>query len=118
MNIQVDNIGQHYYYSAMGSWIYTSLCPTLGKMYAQEHSGACPHHLQEPYGKILNISFIGTPPYIVYNPLGGSEFIVTALLAKKFHFVPNFIPALAYDPVEDQDSTLVGMVSSSYIIRL
>ena len=82
-------------------------------MYAQEHSGACPHHLQEPYGKILNISFIGAPPYIIYNPLGGSEFIVTALLAKKFHFVPNYIPAFAYDPLEDEDSTLVGMVSSS-----
>ena len=115
MNMQVNNIDLSYY-SAVGGWVSTSLCPTLGKMYAQEHSGACPHHLQEPYGKTLNISFIGTPPYIIYNPLGGSEFIVTALLAKKFHFVPNYIPALAYDPVEDQDSTLVGMVSSSYII--
>ena len=85
-------------------------------MYAQEYSGACPQHLQEPYGKILNISFIGTPPYIIYNPLGGSEFIVTALLAKNFHFVPNHIPALTSDPVEDHELTLVGMVSSSYII--
>ena len=100
----------------MGSWIYTSLCPTLGKMYAQEHSGACPQHLQEPYGKTLNISFIGTPPWIIYNPVGGSEFIVTALLAKKFHFVPNFIPALTWDPVEHHNLSLVRMVSFSYIM--
>ena len=80
-------------------------------MYAQEHSGACPHHLQEPYGKALNISFNGFLPYINYNPIGGSEFIVTALLAKKFHFVPNYIPALTLDPVEYHDRTLVGMVS-------
>ena len=97
----------------MGSWVSTSLCPTLGKMYAPEHSGACSRHLQEPYGKTLNISFIGTPPYITYNPLGGSEFIVTALLAKKFHFVPNYIPALNVDPVENHDLSLVEMVSSS-----
>ena len=27
---------------ADGSWVSTSLCPTLGKMYAQEYSGLCP----------------------------------------------------------------------------
>ena len=99
----------------MGSWISTSLCPALGKMYAQEHSGACSGHLQEPYGKTLNISFIGTPPYITYNPVGGTEFILTALMAKKFQFVPKYVPALTYDPVEDHDLSLVGMVSSLYI---
>ena len=46
---------------------------------------------------------------------GGSEFIVTALIAKKFHFVPNYIPALTFDPVPDHNLTLVGMVSSLYI---
>ena len=110
-NTRANNI-EHFNYSARGSWVSTSLCPTLGKMYAQEHSGACPGYLQEPYGKTLNILFVGLPPWIIYNPLGGSEFIVTALLAKKFHFVPNYI---LWDPLEDNDLTFYGKVSPTYI---
>ena len=94
---------------ADGSWISTSLCPTLGKMHVEQHAGACPHHLQSPYGKMLNISFIGVPPHVNYNPIGGSEFLVTELLSKKFGFIPNFIPAKSWDAFSDNHTTY-GMV--------
>ena len=92
-----------------GSWGFTSFCPTLGKKNAQEHIGVCPLHLQEPFGKTLNISFIGVTPYITYNPIGGSDFIVTNALAKKFHFIPKYIPARSWDKVEKNNRTF-GMV--------
>ena len=87
----------------------TSLCPTLGKMYADKHMGVCPLHLQEPFGKRLNISFIGTLPFITYNPIGGSDFIVTRLLAEKFQFIPKYIPARILDKFEENGSSY-GMV--------
>ena len=92
-----------------GNWVLTSLCPSLGKMYAQEHFGVCPPHLQEPFGKTLNISFIGFTPYVTYNPIGGSDFIVTNLLVKKYHFIPKYIRARGYDKVERNNRTF-GMV--------
>ena len=94
---------------ADGSWVSTSLCPTLGKMYAQEYSGLCPWHFQEPFGKTLNISFIGSPPHITYNPIGGSEFIITNLLAKKFQITPEYTPAPSWDTVK-ANQTVFGMV--------
>ena len=94
---------------ADGNWVLTSLCPTLGKMYAQEYMGVCPLHFQEPFGKTVNISFIGISPYITYNPIGGSAFIVTKLLAKKFQFIPKYIPARSWDKVE-MNHTTFGMV--------
>ena len=96
---------------ADGSWVTTSLCPTLGKKYAQEYSGLCLSHFQEPHGKTLNISFIGSPPHITYNPMGGSEFIITTLLAKKFKFIPKYIPARTYDTFEDSNGKTLGMVN-------
>lgn len=60
-------------------------------MYAQEVLGLCPDHLQEPFGKILNISFIGFPPFIT------SDFVVTKILGQKFHFTPKYIPATSWD---------------------
>ena len=90
---------------ADGGWVSTSLCPTLGKIYAEQHVGACPSHLQSPYGKKLNISFIGLPPYVNYNPVGGSEFLVTELLSNKFGFIPKFIPAKSWDTITDNQTT-------------
>ena len=62
-------------------------------MYAHVYKGVCPLHFQQPSGKILNISFIGFPPFVTYNPLGGSAFILMAMLANKYEFIPNYIPA-------------------------
>ena len=93
----------------------TSLCPKLGKMYAQEFKGSCPSHMQEPFGKTLNVSFIGFHPYVSPRsytfPFGrfGSEFVVTNILAKKFGFIPKFIPAFSLVDYDDQvrkDDTL------------
>ena len=65
----------------------------MGKKNAQEYEGFCPLHVQDPFGKTLKVSFIGFAPYIIYNPLGGTEFVTTQILAKKFGFIPKFIPA-------------------------
>ena len=92
-----------------GSWVVTSLCPTLGRMYAQEYMGPCPSHLQDPFGKTLNISFKGLPPFITKNPFGGSAVIVTEILAQKHFFTPKYIPARSVDKIEQNNKT-VGMV--------
>ena len=78
-------------------------------MYAKEYKGACPSHLQEPFGKTLKVAFIGAVPFITYNPIGGSEFIVTNLLAKKFRFIPKYSPARSWDTVQ-VNNTSYGMV--------
>ena len=70
----------------------TSLCPVLGKNYASIYEGICPTDLQQPGNKILPISFIGPKPYIKYNPIAGSDFLVIKLLAEKHHFVTKFRP--------------------------
>ena len=87
------------------SGVITSLCTKLGNMYAEEFKGSCPSHLQEPFGKTLKISFNGIPPYIIYNPIGGSvgsDFLVIKILAKKFSFIPKFIPAKSNSAHEKQ----------------
>ena len=59
---------------------------------------------------MLNISFIGLPPYVTYNiTQPGSEFLITNLLAKKFAFIPKFIPAKSWDTFQDNQTTY-GMV--------
>ena len=68
----------------------------MGQQYAKFRNGTCPRHLQNPTGKTLPISFIGTEPFITYNPVGGRDFKVVATLAKKFRFWPNFIPATSF----------------------
>ena len=87
----------------------TSLCPSLGKQYAQKYKGECPAHLNHPYGKTINISFIGISPYVSYNPIGGSAFIVTKLLAKKFKFMPKFIPERSWD-IAKRNNISFGML--------
>ena len=78
----------------------TSLCPVLGQKHAQVFSGICPWHTINPSGKKLQISFYGPRPYITYVPIGGSDFILAGLLAKKHGFIPTFIPARTYDIVK------------------
>ena len=78
----------------------------------------CPDHFQIPYRKVLNVSFIGVRPYIIYEPIGGSDFLVVKILANKFRFKPEFIPEKAYDMVE-HNGTSYGMlhrVRSPFII--
>ena len=86
-------------------------------MYALEHPDRCPAYLQEPHGKTLNVSFIGHPPFITYNPVGGSDLIVTNLLAKKFHFIPHYLPARLQDQYKDNKSSY-GMLHWVSIAKL
>ena len=67
--------------------------------------------MQKPHGKVINISFIGTKPYITYNPIGGSEFLIVKILANKFKFVPKFIPEKSFDIV-NYNGSLSGMFHS------
>ena len=87
----------------------TYLCPVLGKAHAEIHHDKCLSELQHPNGKTLPISFIGIVPYIKHNPFGGSEPLVIQMLAKKYGFLPNFVPERAYD-VTKVNGTTYGMV--------
>ena len=62
--------------------------------------------MQEPFGKTLTISFIGASPFVIYNPLipylGGSDILVTNILARKFGFIPKFNPAKSIYDFEAQ----------------
>ena len=90
-----------------------ALCPALGKVTAQFVKGECPGHLQSPFGKQIKVSFIGTRPFVVtYNPVGGSDFHVIKLLAKKFKFIPRFIPERRIDATIFPNGTKYGLIHS------
>ena len=97
------------YFLLLDRHIVASLCPVVGKRWAQIVNGACPKEAQNPNGKELNISFIGPPPLITYKPVGGSEFLLMRLLAQKLNFRPKFISERSYDIVND-NGTFYGMV--------
>ena len=104
-----SNIGLSCYLTD-GTEVRTSFCPELGKINAEEYKGFCPLHMQEPFGKTLNVSFIGFPTFVIYNPLRGTEFIFTQILAKKFGFIPKYIPATSWDTTSQGNQTTYGMV--------
>ena len=91
----------------------TSLCPVLGKKHAQVFSGMCPWHTVNPIGKMLQVSFLGGRPYINYltYPIGGTDFILTRLFAKKHGFFPEFIHARNLDIVKSNGTT-TGLIHS------
>ena len=58
----------------------------------------------------MKISFIGMDPYIKYVPrIGGCDFKVIEIMAKKFRFLPIPIPERSFDTVET-NGTISGMV--------
>ena len=81
----------------------------MGRAYGQKYNGPCPLHLQLPFGKQLQVSYIGTKPYIDYDPLGGIDFLIVNILAEKFKFQPEYIPERAYDVVKE-NGTMYGML--------
>ena len=93
----------------------TSLCPVLGTMHAQMYNGICPVHLQSPFEKEIQVSFIGGRPFITYDPIGGSAFTVTRLFAKKYGFTPIFLPARVQD-VARSNGTTFGMLHRVKIV--
>ena len=67
--------------------------------------------MQNPAGKSIKISFIGPPPHITYNPIGGSDFLIIRLLADKLNFMPKFVPELSYD-IMNINGRMVGMANA------
>ena len=96
--------------SGHGLLALRSLCPSLGEKYSVINSGMCASDLQNPSGKKMPIAVIGVTPYILYNKekeiIGGAEFPIIDVYAKKFNFTPSFIRAPSYDK-----GGLVDMVS-------
>ena len=88
-----------------------SICPVLGKMTAQFVKGVCPRQLQIPFGKHIKVSFLGVIPYINYKPIGGSDFEVMKLLAKRYKFFPKFIPERAAEALLP-NGTKYGLIHS------
>ena len=74
----------------------------------------CPANLLNPYGKVLPISVVGVHPFVVYGEnkdwIGGTEFQVVDIYAKKFGFTPKFIKAAGYD----NEGSVVEMVRYMY----
>ena len=89
----------------------SSLCPVLGKMHAQVYSGVCPYDTENPDQKEIRVSFWGPRPYITYDPVGGSDFILVGLFAKKHGFIPIFVPARSIEVVK-ANGTISGMLHS------
>ena len=93
---------KHFIINSILAGNITSLCPTLGKKYAQIHEGTCPVHLQKPANKMLPILFFGAYPFVKWpedygeNIFGGSEFLVMKTLANKHKFTPKFHRAKNY----------------------
>ena len=89
-----------------------SLCPALGKVKAKFVEGMCPGYLHSLFGKQIKVSFIGPRPFVTYNPIGGSDFHVIKLLAKKFKFIPRFIPERSIDETTFPNGTKYGLIHS------
>ena len=106
------NVDIHMINREVGSQNLISLCPRLGEQHAVIQEGHCPPALQNPRGKLLQISFLGPVPYIKYHPsIGGSDFIVAKILAEKYTFRTKFHLEINAD-VADKNGTKHGMLHS------
>ena len=91
----------------------------LGQRYPVLEEGVCPSYLQSPIGKVLPISYIGDPPFIRSDsltddnsvPIGGSEFLVVKVLAKKFGFTAKFRFGEVYSHIKTEDGEWLGTVA-------
>ena len=76
--------------------------------------GMCPPNFQNPRGKVIPISVIGVYPLVVYGEdkewVGGTEFQVIDVYAKKFGFTPKLMRATGYD----NEGSVVDMVRKHY----
>ena len=90
-----------------------SLCSSLANKYSVPRNGTCPSSLQDPRGKIIPVSVMGVYPYIISGKdkkwMGGTEFEVTDVYAKKFAFTPKFVRATGFDG----EGSVVEMVSKT-----
>ena len=79
-----------------------SLCPALGEKHSVIQPGLCPSNLQQPQGKKIQISVIGSPPYV------SAEFEIMDIYAKRFGFTPKFKRASSWD----KEGGMVDMVGN------
>ena len=93
----------------------TSLCPALGRKYAQLVAGMCPAILQKPQGKTMPVTYFGSPPYIISNKkkqlVGGTDLEILNIYAKKFGFTPKVRKEIFFDII-NVNGTKRGLVGS------
>ena len=77
--------------------------------------GECKKQTNGLYGKTLNVSFFGPEPFITYNPVGGSDFLIVKLMSKQLKFTPNFISEESFDKMVYRVSFLISSVHNSYV---
>ena len=81
----------------------------------------CPSILQNPNGKLIPISVIGSNPYVIFDEnkqwAGGSEFQVVDVYAKKFGFTPKFIRAKGYDTIEGSVVEMVCRICHKILVE-
>ena len=70
--------------------------------YAQFYNGLCPFKLGSPVEKEINILYNHNPPFTMYAPVGGIDFVIIELLAKRLGFIPKYIP---YSDLQSNGST-------------
>ena len=93
----------------LGEQKITSICPELGQRNPSVVDGVCPAHLQNPTGKLLSISYIGTPPYILGSEAtGGTDVLISNLLAKRYGYVPILKPTAQYLIMAYENGTKYG----------
>ena len=68
-----------------------SLCPVLGKRHPKLLDIPCPSHLQDPFGKEINVVSRHYPPYSLLPPLSGGDLHIIKMLAKKHGIKPKFM---------------------------
>ena len=100
----------------------TSLCPALGNKHSVIRHGFCPSDLQQPHQKKIRISVIGPAPYVISNKekqwIGGAEFEIMAIFAKKFGFTPKLVYTRGFDNDGGLVDTVTFYINSSYISKL
>ena len=70
-----------------------SLCPVLGKRHPKLLDIPCPSHLQDPFGKEINVLSRHYPPYSLPPPLRGGDIHIINMLAKKHGITPKIMYA-------------------------
>ena len=73
----------------------------MGETYSKIVLGLCPPSLQQPSGKKIQASIIGTYPYMIYDKetkaLSGAGFEILDIYARKFNFTYTVIKVPTYD---------------------
>ena len=87
----------------------------MGEKYAQLVVGMCPPSLQKPNGRVIPVTYFGSPPYIISNKkkqlVGGTDLEILNIYAKKFEFTPKLRKEIFFDII-NVNGTKRGLVGS------